>query len=67
MSTDKQLAVRRLIMNMDVATGFIWFASFLFASTVHEAMHALAAVGRALPAARWRIMRLPRATSRRME
>jgi Zn-dependent protease len=30
-------------MNIDFATGFAWFASFLFSTTVHEAMHALAA------------------------
>ena len=30
-------------MNIDFATGFVWFASFLFSTTVHEAMHALAA------------------------
>jgi Zn-dependent protease len=28
---------------MDAATGFIWFAVFLFSTTVHEAMHALVA------------------------
>jgi Zn-dependent protease len=30
-------------MDVDFATGFVWFASFLFSTTVHEAMHALAA------------------------
>jgi len=30
-------------MQIDFVTGFIWFASFLFSTTVHEAMHALAA------------------------
>src|SRR5262245_5850642 len=30
-------------MDIDFATGFVWFASFLFSTTVHEAMHALAA------------------------
>jgi len=30
-------------MGIDFATGFVWFASFLFSTTVHEAMHALAA------------------------
>lgn len=30
-------------MEIDFATGFIWFAAFLFSTTVHEAMHALAA------------------------
>jgi hypothetical protein len=30
-------------MSIDLATGFVWFASFLFSTTVHEAMHALAA------------------------
>ena len=29
--------------NIDVATGLIWFLAFLFSTTVHEAMHALAA------------------------
>jgi Zn-dependent protease len=28
---------------IDVVTGFVWFVSFLFSTTVHEAMHALAA------------------------
>lgn len=32
-------------MNQDtVATGFLWFLAFLFSTTVHEAMHALAAL-----------------------
>src|SRR4029434_1793073 len=30
-------------MTSDFATGLFWFASFLFSTTVHEAMHALAA------------------------
>jgi Zn-dependent protease len=30
-------------MRIDFATGLIWFASFLFSTTLHEAMHALAA------------------------
>jgi Zn-dependent protease len=30
-------------MGIDFATGLIWFAAFLFSTTVHEAMHALAA------------------------
>jgi Zn-dependent protease len=30
-------------MDVDVATGFIWFVAFLFSTTVHEAMHALVA------------------------
>jgi Zn-dependent protease len=30
-------------MHVDFAQGFIWFAAFLFSTTVHEAMHALAA------------------------
>lgn len=30
-------------MEFDVATGAIWFLAFLFSTTVHEAMHALAA------------------------
>ena len=30
-------------MGIDFASGFVWFASFLFSTTVHEAMHALAA------------------------
>ncbi len=30
-------------MAIDVATGFLWFAAFLFSTTVHEAMHALVA------------------------
>ena len=30
-------------MQIDFATGFIWFAAFLFSTTVHEAMHAFAA------------------------
>ncbi len=30
-------------MDIDLATGFIWFAAFLFSTTVHEAMHALVA------------------------
>src|SRR4030095_7482596 len=30
-------------MDIDFATGLVWFASFLFSTTVHEAMHALAA------------------------
>ena len=30
-------------MEVDFATGFIWFVAFLFSTTVHEAMHALAA------------------------
>ena len=29
--------------NIDVATGLVWFLAFLFSTTVHEAMHALAA------------------------
>jgi Zn-dependent protease len=28
-------------MSIDLATGFVWFASFLFSTTVHEAMHAV--------------------------
>src|SRR3954462_7566544 len=27
-----------------LATGFLWFVAFLFSTTVHEAMHALAAL-----------------------
>jgi len=30
-------------MEVDVATGLIWFLAFLFSTTVHEAMHAFAA------------------------
>ncbi|HEY6509197.1 MAG TPA: site-2 protease family protein, partial [Vicinamibacterales bacterium] len=30
-------------MGIDLATGFVWFVSFLFSTTVHEAMHALVA------------------------
>jgi Zn-dependent protease len=30
-------------MDIDLATGFIWFVAFLFSTTVHEAMHALVA------------------------
>jgi Zn-dependent protease len=30
-------------MQIDVVTGFVWFLAFLFSTTVHEAMHALAA------------------------
>jgi Zn-dependent protease len=30
-------------MELDFATGFIWFVAFLFSTTVHEAMHAFAA------------------------
>jgi len=30
-------------MGIDLATGFVWFAVFLFSTTVHEAMHALVA------------------------
>lgn len=30
-------------MSIDLVTGFVWFVSFLFSTTVHEAMHALAA------------------------
>jgi len=30
-------------MNIDFATGFVWFSAFLMSTTVHEAMHALAA------------------------
>jgi Zn-dependent protease len=30
-------------MELDFANGFIWFAAFLFSTTVHEAMHAFAA------------------------
>ena len=30
-------------MNETVLTGLLWFAAFLFSTTVHEAMHALAA------------------------
>ena len=30
-------------MNIDFANGFVWFAAFLFSTTVHEAMHALVA------------------------
>jgi Zn-dependent protease len=30
-------------MELDFATGFVWFAAFLFSTTVHEAMHAFAA------------------------
>src|SRR5918993_2870272 len=30
-------------MQIDFANGFIWFTAFLFSTTVHEAMHALAA------------------------
>jgi Zn-dependent protease len=31
------------MMDIDFVTGFLWFVSFLFSTTVHEAMHALAA------------------------
>jgi Zn-dependent protease len=30
-------------MDVDIATGFIWFVAFLFSTTVHEAMHAFVA------------------------
>jgi Zn-dependent protease len=30
-------------MDIDIATGFVWFLAFLFSTTVHEAMHALVA------------------------
>ena len=30
-------------MEIDFATAFVWFAAFLFSTTVHEAMHALVA------------------------
>src|SRR5687767_11055463 len=30
-------------MELDFATGFVWFSAFLFSTTVHEAMHAFAA------------------------
>ena len=30
-------------MDVDIATGIIWFVAFLFSTTVHEAMHALVA------------------------
>jgi Zn-dependent protease len=30
-------------MGIDLATGILWFAAFLFSTTVHEAMHALVA------------------------
>jgi len=30
-------------MDIDFVNGFLWFVSFLFSTTVHEAMHALAA------------------------
>jgi Zn-dependent protease len=30
-------------MDLDFATGFVWFSAFLFSTTVHEAMHAFAA------------------------
>lgn len=30
-------------METDIATGLVWFAAFLFSTTVHEAMHALVA------------------------
>ena len=30
--------------NIDIATGLIWFVAFLFSTTVHEAMHAFAAL-----------------------
>lgn len=30
-------------MPIDLVTGFVWFVSFLFSTTVHEAMHALVA------------------------
>lgn len=30
-------------MDLDLATGLVWFLAFLFSTTVHEAMHALAA------------------------
>ena len=30
-------------MELDLATGILWFIAFLFSTTVHEAMHALAA------------------------
>jgi Zn-dependent protease len=30
-------------MDLDLATGFLWFVTFLFSTTVHEAMHALVA------------------------
>src|SRR5512141_2478373 len=31
-------------MDPAIATGFLWFVAFLFSTTVHEAMHALAAL-----------------------
>lgn len=31
-------------MGIDLATGLVWFVSFLFSTTVHEAMHALVAL-----------------------
>jgi len=30
-------------MDIDLAAGFVWFAAFLFSTTVHEAMHAFVA------------------------
>ena len=30
-------------MDIDFAVAFVWFTAFLFSTTVHEAMHALAA------------------------
>src|SRR4029453_9033614 len=30
-------------MEVDLGTGFLWFVTFLFSTTVHEAMHALVA------------------------
>ena len=30
-------------MDIDFAMAFVWFAAFLFSTTIHEAMHALAA------------------------
>jgi Zn-dependent protease len=30
-------------MDIDFATGLLWFTAFLFSTTVHEAMHAFAA------------------------
>jgi Zn-dependent protease len=36
-------AADEIVMELDLATGILWFAVFLFSTTVHEAMHALVA------------------------
>jgi Zn-dependent protease len=43
-ATDKpNLPQENLVEQVDIGTGLIWFLAFLFSTTVHEAMHALAA------------------------